>query len=197
MEENGCQILHGAAVGLPNGGVLLAGRGGSGKSTTSVACLDSDLLHVGDDWVLLQRQPAPVIHALYNSVKLHPDHLRKRLPQLLGMVSNLEKLDTEKAIVFLNKHYKHKLINSFPLKAIVLLRVTGNGGGSIKKASAFDVLMGLIPDTCYVDHSNPERIQKNLENLTQLAKGLPTYRLEVGSDLPAIAAAILDLLSKI
>ncbi|MCA1553556.1 MAG: serine kinase, partial [Chloroflexi bacterium] len=47
--------IHAGGVGLPEGGVLLAGSSGSGKSTTALACLDSDLLYTADDFCLVSR----------------------------------------------------------------------------------------------------------------------------------------------
>jgi hypothetical protein len=62
MSSRGHQVVHAAAVGRDDGGVLIAGRGGSGKSTTALACLDSDLRFAGDDCCLLlagTAAPAP------------------------------------------------------------------------------------------------------------------------------------------
>jgi hypothetical protein len=53
------QPVHAGAVGLPGGGVLITGPGGSGKTTTTLACLDSDLLYAGDDYVLVRTTPGP------------------------------------------------------------------------------------------------------------------------------------------
>ncbi len=64
------QLAHGGAVGLPDGGVLLAGPGGSGKSTSVLACLDSDLLYAGDDYVAARAEPAPYVYCLYSTGKV-------------------------------------------------------------------------------------------------------------------------------
>jgi len=196
MHGHGCQIVHGAAVGLPEGGVLLAGKAGAGKSTSTLACLSSDLLHVGDDWIVLQREPTPLAHTLYNSVMLNPAHLMKMFPQLLPMVSNARQLDTEKAIVFLKDHYKHKLISNFPIKAALLVNITDLEQTTIKKASCVDILNGLIPHTFYWD-SRYGTGQGNLENLHQIVKQLPVFTLEAGRNLSGHPREILDLLSKL
>src|SRR3982751_932901 len=65
--SQGLQLVHAAAVGNSTGGVLIGGKGGSGKSTTALACLQSDLSYVGDDYTLLGLDSGPVVHSLYNS----------------------------------------------------------------------------------------------------------------------------------
>ena len=49
LSRGGLQLVHAAALGGPEGCVLVVGRGGSGKSSTALACLDSDLGHLADD----------------------------------------------------------------------------------------------------------------------------------------------------
>ena len=41
------------------GGVAGRPRGGSGKSTTAICCVDAGMEYVGDDYVLLTREPVP------------------------------------------------------------------------------------------------------------------------------------------
>ena len=53
MESRKEQLVHASAVGTPDGGVLMVGAGGAGKSTSALACLESDLKYLGDDHCLL------------------------------------------------------------------------------------------------------------------------------------------------
>src|SRR5262245_5027713 len=43
-------LVHAGAVGLAEGGVLLAGAGGAGKSNTALATLATELSYAGDDF---------------------------------------------------------------------------------------------------------------------------------------------------
>jgi len=83
MNKHNRQLIHAGAVGTPKGGVLLAGKGGSGKSTTALASINSELLYAGDDYVLLGREQTPFVYSLYNSAKLDAYHI-KRLSHLLS-----------------------------------------------------------------------------------------------------------------
>jgi hypothetical protein len=56
FRETPLQPVHSAAVGNERGGVLLIGKGGSGKSTTTLSCLNSPLKIAGDDYVLLDSE---------------------------------------------------------------------------------------------------------------------------------------------
>ena len=58
------QLVHGAAVGNSRGAVLIGGKGGSGKSTTALACLESDLLYLGDDYTVLKSDPSALVYSL-------------------------------------------------------------------------------------------------------------------------------------
>src|SRR5262249_58368179 len=51
------QLLHAGAVGAGEAGVLLAGAGGAGKSTTALLCVDAGLRYAGDDYVLVATEP--------------------------------------------------------------------------------------------------------------------------------------------
>ena len=69
----GVAFLHAAAVVADEGAVLLVGRGGAGKSTTTLACTARGLGLVGDDFCALAETPEPTVLSLYRSVKLRAD----------------------------------------------------------------------------------------------------------------------------
>ena len=75
LSQRGLQFAHAAAVGTQAGGVLLAGEGGSGKSTTSLACLDAGMDFVSDDYCLIASEPVPWLHSVYCSAKMDKECL--------------------------------------------------------------------------------------------------------------------------
>jgi hypothetical protein len=87
LESNGCQLAHAGAVGTRDGGVLLAGRGGSGKSTTALACLIDGFEFAADDYCALAATQPACAHSLYCSAKLAADN-RVRLPGLASAIYN-------------------------------------------------------------------------------------------------------------
>jgi hypothetical protein len=185
-------LVHAGAVGTAAGGVLLAGKGGAGKSTTALACLDSELLHAGDDYVLLSATPAPFAYSLYQSAKLHADQLW-RLPQLAVWARNLDRLNPQKVLVFLNDGYAHKLTSGFPIRAILLPRVTGRRESRLLPAPTAQTLDALIP-TSVVEL--PGLGHEGVRAIARIVRSVPSYVLEAGTDLAQIPTIILDLLQR-
>ena len=122
MEKNGRQLLHAAAVGTEQGAVLITGKGGVGKSTTALSCLQSGLYYLADDYVITRLEPEPLVYSLYSTAKLNADHV-VNFPDLTGFVKNPDKLDQEKAVMFLYPHLKEQILSEMPLKAILTPRV--------------------------------------------------------------------------
>jgi hypothetical protein len=65
-------FVHAGAVGDADGVALLMGASGSGKSSTSVACLRAGMGFLSDDYCLVRGDP-PVVHRLYATARLF-DH---------------------------------------------------------------------------------------------------------------------------
>ena len=188
------QLVHAAAVGTSRGGALLVGKGGSGKSTTALTCLLSGMLYVGDDYVLLSNgETIPFVYSLYNSAKLDPGKMW-RLPNLLTAVSNSEMLDTEKALIFTYDYYPERVTGGFPVRAILLPRITGLSETRLKKVSSAVSLKAAAPSTIL---QLPGAGHETLQNLTNFIKQVPSYVLELGSDLNKIPDVILSLLKGI
>lgn len=192
LAKHGRYLIHAAAVGTPAGGVLLAGKGGSGKSTTALACLDSELLHAGEDYVLIAGTAQPCVCSLYQSAKLHPDQLW-RFPNLAGAVSNRDMLDSEKALLFLQERYAHKLAAGFPLKTILLPHITGARGTRWRPTSAAQSLAALAPSTVIQLHGLEKQA---LAAIVGLVERVPSYVLELGTDLSQVPPVILKLLKE-
>ena len=191
--SQGLQLVHAAAVGNANGGVLIGGKGGSGKSTTALACLESDLNYIGDDYTLLALNSGPVVHSLYNSAKLNSDHVQ-RFPSLLPKVANPARLADEKALLFVNEHYPAKVATQLPVRAVLLPRVTGLPETSWKRVSVAMTLAALAPSTIF---QLPRAGGEAFQFLAAFIRQLPCFSLEVGTNLSTIPPAIEQLLAQI
>lgn len=186
--------VHGAGVGTADGGVLLVGRGGSGKSTTALSSLGSGVKYAGDDYVAFTLEPEPRVQSLYSSGKLEPPHLQEFLPHLLPLLSNREQLSSEKAVVYLHDHFPDDLVASFPLRAVLVPKVMREQTESriveVSRAAAF---AALAPSTIFQLHTaGPD----TLSMMSQLLKRVPCFGLELGSDIPGIPRAIAEFLSR-
>ena len=148
MGERGLHFVHAAAVGTRTGGVLLGGRGGSGKSTTALAGLDGGLTYVSDDYCLISLNPAPHAHSLYSSAKLNADNV-ERFPRLAATVSNADRLDSEKAVLYLHERYADRIATTFAIRAVLLTRVTGRPDTRLSPATAAEGLKAIAPSTIF------------------------------------------------
>ena len=146
MRQRDCQFTHAAAIGTPKGGVLLGGRGGSGKSTTALACLGADLNYVSDDYCLVQTKPTPYVYSVYNSGKIVPDSFEK-FPYLEKLFKNISHFDGEKMLFFLDKKYHEKISAGFPIKAIVLPCIANTPETKYRKISKVNALTSLAPSS--------------------------------------------------
>lgn len=190
MSGRGRQLIHAAAVGTADGGVLLVGRGGVGKSTTALACLSAAMAYAGDDYIAFQMEPTPIAHSLYSSGKLAPDALA-RLPHLLPAISTPGRPGEEKAVLFLHEHYPQQIRPSLPIRAVLLPRVTDRLETTIVRTSAGAALIALAPSTIFwLPHAG----ERALQAMAALLQRVPSYVLYVGTDLAQVPAVIADLL---
>lgn len=195
LREQGAHLLHGGAVGTDSGGVLLVGKSGSGKSTATLSTLQSDeLRYAGDDYVAVSLGETPWVHGLYSAGKLMPNHV-ERLPFLLSALANTDQLEVEKAVVYVHEQWPGHITSGFPLQAILAPKVVpGLRESRVIETSRLAALAALAPSTVFQMHT---RAQDSLAHMRQLAERVPTYALELGSDMASIPEAILELLRRL
>lgn len=193
MATRGHQQVHSGAVGLPDGGVLLVGKGGSGKSTSALISLISELRYAGDDYALVSLSPEPMVHSLYSSGKVHPDNL-PRVPHLANALSNADRLNVEKGVAFIDQHFPDRMIDGFPLRAIVMPTITGRPETRTVPASRAAALAALAPSTVFQLHTAGGEA---LQYMARLVREVPAYVLELGHDTREIPDVILALLNDV
>lgn len=66
----GLALVHAAAIGRDDGGALVVGRGGAGKSTLALAAVGAGMRFCGDDMVILERSDEWVAHTVWASARL-------------------------------------------------------------------------------------------------------------------------------
>ena len=98
-----------------------------------------------------------------------------------------------KALCFLDQGFPEKMIAGFPLKVLLLARVTGEHDTRVKPASAGAALRIIAPEVML---KWPSRARASFLNLTKLFREVPCYGLEVGTERTQIPQTILDVLSR-
>jgi hypothetical protein len=186
MADHGRQLVHGAAVGTSSGGFLLAGKGGSGKSSTALACLGSGLGYAADDYCLVSLDPVPRVHSLYSSARLSALQAR-HFPHLASVIVNHEKLDTEKALFLVHRYDPVCIQRDFPIRAIVVPVISNGLDSRLEPASPAMALRALAPSTIL---QLPGAGRAALATLSRLSHLVPTYVLRLGRDLGAIPVTL-------
>lgn len=194
LRDRGVQPLHAGAVGTAEGGVLLVGKSGSGKSTSTLSALESRLQYAGDDYVGVGLDPEPWVHCLYSSGKLMPDHVQ-RLPFLLPAIANSGQVGVEKAVVYVHEHWPQRICSGFPLRAILVPTVcAGLRTTRTQPLSRLDGLRALAPSTVFQMHT---RGRDSLARMARLVERLPCFQLQLGSDVSTVPIAIEGLLEQL
>jgi len=196
MRKQGIQFVHGGAVGTETGGVLLAGKGGSGKSTSVLACLNSGLKYASDDYCMVGSPDSNgwQVYSLYNTAKLVGDGDLARFNGLASHVWNPEREPNDKVTIFLNDSYPTKLISQFPLRAILVPTITGETDTSVEPCGEGAALMAMGPSSlAQLPTSGP----RDLNSIAQVVSASPCFRLKLGTELSQIPRAISQLLSQL
>lgn len=185
MLARGGVLLHAAAVGVEAGGVLLAGPGGSGKSSTALACLESPLKFASDDYVAVDCRTSAAAHALYSTAKIVRESL-DRHTTLAGRFRNLDRVD-EKPMLFVHEFAPERLIRTFPLLALLVPVIANGARTRFVPARAADVARALVPSSVLLF---PLAGALAFARIATLCRTLPAFRMELGTDPREIAAAL-------
>lgn len=192
MKAKGMQIVHAGAVGLERKGVLLVGGGGSGKSTTSLACINAGLDYLGDDNCLVVVNPAPKAFSLYSTLKLNWDNV-PNFNNLPAPLDNSSGVEMEKALFFLDEYRPQRMARELDLKAILIPKVTNKTESRVMPASLVDGLKSLGPSTIV---QMPSIEQNSLREISTIVKSLPVRYLELGSDLAGVANTVAEFIQQ-
>jgi hypothetical protein len=194
LRSRGFQFIHGAGVGFESGAVLMVGKGGAGKSTSAVASIHGGLQYAGDDYCAVGLDPQPVVYSLYNTCKLCGDDDIARFPGLAGHVSNPTRPPEEKARVFLHELFPERVSASLPLKAVLVPKITGSRDTFIKPCKGMEALTAIVPWTMA---QLPSSNHADVKFMGALVRRLPTFAIEVGTQVEQISEVIARLLEQL
>ncbi|MEY2447622.1 MAG: hypothetical protein QOH79_1098, partial [Acidimicrobiaceae bacterium] len=151
-------FAHAAAVGSTEGAALIMGASGSGKSTTSLACLGAGMGFISDDYCLVRDDP-PVVHLLAPTARVHAHELA-----LLGDLSDSavtqrqrDGAPTEKALLYLHRVVPERLVQSAPVRVVLLPEFAEERSPRLVRVSAADALRAVAPAALWQMHVEPGR----------------------------------------
>jgi hypothetical protein len=185
------QLIHAAAVGTRDGAVAISGPSGAGKSTTALTALERGLLYLGDDFILVTPRPTPTVFSLYCSAKVDDATLATRFPSLRDSVHRRPRLAHEKQVLFVPEQWPDRTMPALPLRAIMLPIVTARRTAQLISVGPGDALRSLLPGIL----AFPGQRQDAVSRLARLARRVPAFRLELGSDGADNARVLSDFLT--
>jgi hypothetical protein len=187
----GAEVLfaHAAAVGSTDGAALIMGASGSGKSTTSLACLHAGMGFISDDYCLVRGDP-PVVHLLAATARVH-EHELVHLPELAEGAQRVGQA-VPKALLYLHESVPDRLVQSAPVRVVLLPEVTDERTPRLIAVPPAKALRLVAPAALWQMHVDPGR---ELEQLRTLLTAVPTYRLLLSPERAANPMAIQEVLT--
>jgi len=217
----GADLVHAGAVGIDGTGVLVVGPGGTGKSTTVLAAMDSGLAAAGDDYVLVDagsplwsppgsspgispetppREPPgtshlspPTAHALYGTMRLHQAHL-DRFPALMthhDHVFDEPWSGRAKVTSYISRHLPDRLTAELRLVGIVIPQVVADEPSELPRETSARALLALAPSSLLQVDPTDAGM---FARLARLCRRLPCWRLPLGPDLARVADRLTRLI---
>jgi hypothetical protein len=168
-------LVHSGAIGDERGGVLVAGPGGSGKTTTTLACVEAGMGYAGDDYVLIDLEPRPTAIALYGTAKIDDEGLA-RLPEIAKVPSTVDAQDGRKTVLDLGSHRPEVMQRKIPISAVLLPRIA-SGRTRLCRATAAEALRALAPSTI-LQHSH--KSAGGFAVMAALVRRVPSFTLHLG-----------------
>lgn len=179
LHKRGRFLVHGAAVGCEQNGVLILGHGGAGKSTTALACLEAGMRYVADDFCLVSADPEPVAHSIYSTGKMHFAEM-DRFPRLTPAGDVANRPPDEKTVFFFAGLPGASLADRLALRALLLARITDTPQSRLRPAGQADAFRALVGSAAL--HLPATRAHA-LRCYNQVARSLPAFVLELGADV--------------
>jgi hypothetical protein len=181
LEADGFRIAHAAGIGTTSAGALVVGPSGSGKSTVAMTCLGSGLRCTGDDYQLVQTDGELHTFSLYSCVKMELDGVAW-FPRLAGSAE----LVGGKARVFLGEVWPDVLIRGFPVRAVLVPKITG-GTSRLVPISGGVALAALAPSSIL----QLQAVQGDpLGAMARIVSNAHTFRLELGKDMEHLPSLV-------
>ena len=185
-------VIHAGVVSWRGRGAIIAGQGGSGKTTTALSCVKGDLTFVSEDSIVLeQRSPdAFVGHGIYNSAFVEPDHLRRFEDSRMAATAE-GNTASEKHLIMLREIYPELISDSAPIEFLLLPSVQIGAPTSIRRATRPEALKQLGPN-CLMTASRVDK--EGFQCLVDLVATRPAYRLTLGNDLERVPELVREIM---
>jgi len=187
-ERGGGRLAHAATLGWQGRGLLIPGKGGTGKSSTTLAGLASGLCTAGDDYVAITGGAAPAAHLLYRIVKQDRDGLA-RIPALSAIFAGRAP-NWQKKIEFNPEEvFPDVFAENLNLAAVMLPRIAHAAKPSIAPVAPSMAMLSLMSTNL---HQHIGELETGMAFFAEILRRLPCFRIDLAEDAMANGAALRE-----
>ena len=189
----GKRLVHAGTLGCQGRGILLVGKGGSGKSGTVLSGIAHGLDSVGDDYVLVEMgTEGPSARPLFQTLKQDLNGLQR-----LGLESSFTK---DRAPNWQGKYelrleeFGRTLTDQLQVGAIVLPRITRAPKSGWKPLARSRAMLALAPSGLM---QMPGESESGVAFFSSLIRNTPCYQLELGMYPEEINEVIREFIARV
>jgi hypothetical protein len=179
-------LVHAAAVGIDDKGVLICARGGAGKSTLAVSALLEDFQYVSDDYLILSKTDEGQLyaHPIYSTINLFP-HIQEQMNGLNAKYLYNNYWQPQKNTLDISAHH-NRFVNKLPVNAVIFPQIGKVEIPSIEPMDEMEKGKAIVQ----LIHSTVSQLQDTqssgyVKMLMSFMSGLDFYRINLSSDLNA------------
>jgi hypothetical protein len=189
------QLIHSGMIGENGAGIIVAGRSGSGKSTTCLVCLEAGMNYLGDDVLVMSGTKATgfVGHGVYNSNHILPRDA-DRFPHLKRYVNSGGQLKDDKWVVMLHEAFPGQVLPNLPIRAIALPRIVDQPTSAFRRATKAQALMAIAPSSIGLIEG---AMSQSVTRLAELVEHVPAYWVDLGREFRSTPGCIRQLISQV
>lgn len=162
--DAGIAVLHAGTVCHGDAAVAITGASGSGKSTTTLACVDAGMGFLGDDACMVRFEPGAIASPMFG-------------------LGKLEVGDGGQQVIDLTD----RTVKSAPLRAVLMVSVAAQRHTAVEALSPTQAFRSLV------EGSLDEGAGTALAGLRRVATEVPCYRVLLGSDRSGVVAAVREV----
>jgi hypothetical protein len=175
-------LVHCAAIGFRNHGILFCARGGGGKSTLTVAAMLGGFQYVSDDYLILSQDENKIYaHPIYSTVNLTPNMLLEQMPNFKGTKLWQSWWMSHKNTYEISAHHD-SFVQKMPINIALFPKICGDITPFVEPMDKGKAIVQMVHSTnkqMTGDLQNPQLTKK----LIGMIKDLDFYQINLCGDL--------------
>lgn len=192
LRRKGIAMIHAAAVGTPDGALLIAGNSGAGKSSTALRCLAGGLHYYGDDLCAVSPLDSHAqVHCVYSSGKTYRRD-EPYFPELAACIRDHREEEYEKSIYFFANIMPRIPGNTGMIRGVVVPQQDPSMPLGITRMSIARVLSIVASSTRTLLPDAGTEVNRILSRVFHTT---PCFQLNLGNDRQKLPEAIRHCLA--